>query len=106
MSPSFFPTRPERVLIVEDDPGLNQLLADEVSDHALDVRTTSSLEEARYFVTNWEPDLVVSDLDLSQKSALDLLRETRSSAHRTSLDSAPFARASSSNRMPILRTSS
>jgi len=78
MSPSFFPTRPERVLIVEDDPGLNQLLADEVSDHALDVRTTSSLEEARYFVTNWEPDLVVSDLHLSQKSALDLLRETRS----------------------------
>lgn len=73
-----FASRQERVLIVEDDLGLNQLLAEEVQDHGFEVKTATSIEEARSLVMTWEPDLVVSDLRLPDASALDLMQEIRS----------------------------
>ncbi len=76
MSP-FSETRPERILIVEDDPGLNQLLGEEVQDHGFAVKTTSIIQEAKTLLMQWEPDLVVSDLRLPDGSAMDLLDEVR-----------------------------
>jgi DNA-binding NtrC family response regulator len=70
-------SRQERVLIVEDDPVLNQLLAEEVQDHGFEVKTAPSIKEAKPLLRIWEPDLVVSDLRLPDASALDLLQETR-----------------------------
>lgn len=68
----------ERALIVEDDSGLRRLLADEVRDGGLDVRTVTSVEEAQPLLTSWEPDVVVSDLRLPGANAFALLREARS----------------------------
>ncbi len=67
----------ERVLIVEDDPGLRRLLADEVRDGGLEVVTATSAEEALPLLTSFEPDVVVSDLRLPGASAFDLLRAAR-----------------------------
>jgi DNA-binding NtrC family response regulator len=71
-------SRQERILIVEDDHGLNQLLAEEVHDNGFLVKTTASIEEGRSLLMTWDPDLMVSDLRLPDGNALDLLQETRS----------------------------
>lgn len=75
---NFSESRRERVLIVEDDPGLNRLLAEEVHEHGLEVKTTLAIKEGRNLLMSWEPDLVVSDLRLPDGNALHLLHEGHS----------------------------
>ncbi len=64
----------ERVLLVEDDQSLKQLLAEELEDEGHAVRTESSAEGAFPLLQSWEPDLVVSDLKLPEADGMELLR--------------------------------
>ena len=63
----------QKILIVEDDEGLARLLADETGDSGTDSKWVSSAEKAMPLLSEWEPDLVVSDLRLPGASGLDLL---------------------------------
>lgn len=67
----------ERVLVVEDDQGLRQLLLDELEDRGLSVQGVPSTEEAVTLLEQWVPDLVVSDLRLPGADGMTLLRHTR-----------------------------
>ncbi|MFH7325823.1 sigma-54-dependent transcriptional regulator [Desulfurivibrio sp. C05AmB] len=67
----------EKVLIVEDDPGLRELLAEELVDHGLRVRTAGDVAGAWKIVSGWQPDLVLSDLRLPGPDGLDLLERLR-----------------------------
>lgn len=68
----------ECVLIVEDDSGLCELLAKEVSEAGLEALTAASAEAARSVLDSSAPDLVVSDLRLPGANGLELLRYSRS----------------------------
>jgi len=68
---------PSRVLIVEDDEDLANLLHDEAADMGLDVRTALDAECAFSELRQWLPDLVVSDLRLPGADGLELLRHSR-----------------------------
>lgn len=69
--------RPTRVLIVDDDPSMQHMLADYLEQH--NMRVVSALhgqEVMRQFAVA-EPNVVVLDLRLGQEDGLDLLREIR-----------------------------
>ncbi|MBA1273215.1 sigma-54-dependent transcriptional regulator [Stutzerimonas azotifigens] len=70
-------TTPERVLVVEDDQDLRQLLVEELEDRGLMVQSVSSAEQALPLLESWEPDLVVSDLRLPGADGMALLRRVR-----------------------------
>ncbi len=66
-----------KVLIVEDQEGLAELLAEEIGESGLQARWTASAEEARPLISSWLPDLVVSDLRLPGADGLELLQQVR-----------------------------
>ena len=71
-------SRPTRVLVIDDDPSIQQMLADYLAQH--NVRVAAALrqqEVARQFATT-EPDVVILDLRLGTDDGLDVLRQIRS----------------------------
>ncbi|WP_291322383.1 sigma-54 dependent transcriptional regulator [Desulfonatronospira sp.] len=68
-----------KVLIVEDDKGLGQLLTEEVQDNGMEALWCSSAEEALNMLNSWNPDLVVSDLRLPGMDGLQFLQVVRDS---------------------------
>ena len=68
---------PQRVLVVEDDDSLRQLLVEELEDRALQVQAVATAEEALTRLEGWEPDLVVSDLRLPGADGMSLLRRVK-----------------------------
>ena len=67
----------ERILLVEDDQGLANLLNEELSDAGYRVRAVSSAEESRDVLKIWEADLVVSDLKLPGADGMSLLEAVK-----------------------------
>jgi two-component system, NtrC family, response regulator AtoC len=74
------PMQPERatVLVVEDDPGLRELLRNELEDAGYEVRVAAHAEQARELLGDAMPQLVISDLRLPGASGRDLLGHCRS----------------------------
>lgn len=70
--------RPSRILVIDDDPSMQHMLADYLAQH--NIRVSAALqrrEVARHF-SAVEPDAVILDLRLGTDDGLDLLREIRS----------------------------
>lgn len=63
-----------RILIVEDDEALRQLLVTETRDRGLEARGARSAEEARATLAEWPADVVVTDIQLPGEAGTDLLR--------------------------------
>lgn len=63
-----------RVLIVEDDAALGDLLREEIEDAGLPVRRVPSAEVGWTALAEWRPDLVVCDLRLPGMDGLDFLK--------------------------------
>lgn len=68
---------PPRILIVEDHPGLAELLTDELKEQNCTVRHAARAEDAVPVLSSFRPDLVVSDLRLPGMSGIDLLRQVQ-----------------------------
>jgi len=66
-----------RVLVVEDDTALRELLTDELGEAGYTVTSVASAEPAREHLTAGETDLVISDLRLPGADGLALLRWAR-----------------------------
>jgi DNA-binding NtrC family response regulator len=66
--------RHERILIVEDDAALREMLIEELEDCGFTMRGVASAVQAEPLLTQWEPAMVVSDLRLPGASGLDLLQ--------------------------------
>jgi len=68
---------PARLLIVEDDDGLRQVLQIQLEHEGYDTRSVASFEEAVTIVEKLPHDLVITDLNLPGASGLDLLQRVR-----------------------------
>ncbi len=70
--------RPSKILVVDDDPALVEILEETLTAHHYAVVTAASGEEALGLVHRENPDLVLTDLRLPGTDGLDLLRKVRS----------------------------
>ncbi|HUY99374.1 MAG TPA: response regulator transcription factor [Thermomicrobiaceae bacterium] len=66
-----------RILVVEDDPSISELIAWALDDAGFDVRTAPTLAEALAIVQQDEPDLVVADFLLPDGLGSELVRRIR-----------------------------
>jgi two-component system response regulator MtrA len=67
----------KRVLVVEDQRDLASLLAHNLKQEGLDVRTVEDGREALTTVRSWQPDLVILDLMLPGIDGFEVLRGIR-----------------------------
>jgi len=65
----------EIVLIVEDDPGIREVIAEILIDAGHSVRAVATLAEARAFFVRWTPRVLIADLQLPDGSSEELLEE-------------------------------
>jgi len=68
---------PIRVLVVDDDPAMCDLLASYLGEHDVHVQTASNRQEMAARLRAGEPHLVILDLRLGTDDGLALLREIR-----------------------------
>src|SRR5690606_11414400 len=66
-------TLPVDILVVEDDPDLQQLLLEELSEAGYACVACGTIQSAREFVQKQLPQVVISDLRLPDGSGLTLL---------------------------------
>ncbi|WP_034341652.1 response regulator transcription factor [Deinococcus misasensis] len=66
------------ILLLEDDPGLQELLATQLQMTGYKVQACSTLEEAYQHLGNWTPDVVILDLNLPDGDGLDLIPTVQS----------------------------
>jgi len=64
-----------RILVVDDEPDLRELLEITLVKMGLDVDSAASLEEARRFLAAQEYSLVLTDMRLADGQGIDLVRE-------------------------------
>lgn len=63
----------ERIYVVEDDPGLAELLVEELDGEGFSVRHAESVEAAWPEIERWQPALVISDLRLPGADGMSLI---------------------------------
>jgi two-component system alkaline phosphatase synthesis response regulator PhoP len=73
----------ERILLVEDEPGLRLTLSDRLAREGYTVETAADGEQAMSAATADSFDLIVLDLMLPKKSGLDVCRDLRQNGYAT-----------------------
>src|SRR5499426_1215764 len=68
------PRRKTKVLIVDDEPAIREVLEMILQEWGYEVRLASDGAEAKQLVESYDPEIVVSDVVMPQLSGLDLLR--------------------------------
>jgi len=66
-----------RILVVEDDASMRNLVAEELQEAGYQVMAAATMGDARDRLAESAPDLVVSDLRLPDGSGIDLLEHVR-----------------------------
>ena len=67
--------RRPRVILVDDDPGLLRLLTIRLKSEGYDVAASESAAQALVAIPRFQPDVVVTDLRMSDMDGIGLLRE-------------------------------
>ena len=66
-----------RILLVDDDPAMRQMIAAFLENHSMRVVGAGCRQEMSRQLTGDEPSLVILDLQLGHEDGLDLLRDLR-----------------------------
>ncbi len=66
-----------RLLVVDDDRDIRQLLAEQLIDAGYEVHAAGDGVEMRKRLESWVPDLIILDLNLPRQDGLSLCRELR-----------------------------
>ncbi|MFO7763485.1 MAG: sigma-54 dependent transcriptional regulator [Wenzhouxiangellaceae bacterium] len=66
-------TQPARIVVVEDDGALNEMLAEELAGQGWQVKTSRSAEGGYELAAEFRPDVVVTDLQLPRADGMQLL---------------------------------
>jgi CheY-like chemotaxis protein len=67
-----------RVLVVDDEADARELLAAALSMKEAEVRTVGDMTEAMKIMTNWRPEIVISDIAMPNGGGYELIRRMRS----------------------------
>jgi DNA-binding NtrC family response regulator len=67
----------ERVLLIDDDPGVSEVVGLLLEREGYDVQRAGSVKEARSRVHAAEPDLVITDLKLPDGTGLEVIAAVR-----------------------------
>jgi two-component system, OmpR family, response regulator len=70
-------TKIVRVLVVDDDPAMQRMIADYLTQHDLSVSLASDRQEMKRLLATAKFNIVILDLRLGNEDGLDLLRELR-----------------------------
>jgi CheY-like chemotaxis protein len=70
-----------RVLVVDDDDSARQMMKTALSAAGAEVRECSSANEAFDVVSNWQPDILVSDVAMPMEDGYSLIRRVRDSGN-------------------------
>ncbi len=70
-------SRPLRVLVVDDEPAMREVLSARLGRWGYDVQTAETVSAARARAERFLPDVIVSDLVLPDATGLDLLVQLR-----------------------------
>lgn len=71
-----------RILIVEDEPALQQQLADSLREQGYVVDTASDGEEGLYFAQEYPVDMAIVDLGLPKLDGVELIKKVREDGHQ------------------------
>lgn len=71
-----------RVLIIDDEPGLREVLSRRLEHWGYRCSAAAGVEEAESLLDTFQPDVVVSDVLMPGITGLDLLRRLKSGARR------------------------
>jgi type IV pilus assembly protein PilB len=77
LSPEVRSARPTRVLVVDDDPPLREILRDMLEGERYIVDVAADGQEALALVYRERPDLIITDLQMPGLDGLELLRKLR-----------------------------
>jgi two-component system, OmpR family, alkaline phosphatase synthesis response regulator PhoP len=75
--------KPPRILIVEDEPGMAQILAENLELEGMDISIAPNGKDALEQWRSLEPDLVVLDVMLPQLNGFEVCTQMRESGSRT-----------------------
>lgn len=67
----------KKILVIEDDENLNEGICLALQEEQMQFYQCSSCKEGRLMITQYEPDLILLDLNLSDGNGLVLLKEIR-----------------------------
>jgi two-component system KDP operon response regulator KdpE len=65
------------ILVVDDEPQITRVLKTTLSSLGYGIRTAADGEEALGVITEWSPDLIITDLRMPTMSGLELCRHVR-----------------------------
>ncbi len=68
------PSKLCRILVVDDEPAMREVLLARIERWGFEVRAASCVRQARDMVTSLDPHVVISDLVLPDATGMDLLR--------------------------------
>lgn len=66
-----------RILVVDDDQDSQELLAFMLEQEGAEIQTASSAVEALNLITQWQPDVLLSDIGMPQMDGYTLIRQIR-----------------------------
>ena len=70
-------TNPTKVLLVDDEPDINQAFSCILQKSGFEVQSALSADEALDILENWPPDILLSDYNMPEKNGGDLLIAVR-----------------------------
>ena len=66
-----------KILLVDDEADILFVLEQGLIDFGYHVRVANSVDEALTVLSSWEPDFIVSDYSMPEKTGLDLLERVQ-----------------------------
>jgi two-component system KDP operon response regulator KdpE len=69
---------PNRILVIDDEPQITRVLRAALTAQRFEVRVANDPEEGLRIFSEWQPDLVVTDLMMPEMSGVELCRVIRS----------------------------
>jgi two-component system, OmpR family, KDP operon response regulator KdpE len=69
---------PNRILVIDDEPQITRVLRAALTAQRFDVRIANDPEEGLRIFSDWQPDLVVTDLMMPEMSGVEVCRAIRS----------------------------
>ena len=67
----------KKVLVIDDEPQITRVLRHSLAAHRYDVRTAADGVSGLDTFRDWNPDLIITDLQMPEMDGIDLCREIR-----------------------------